>query len=58
MNQGNPVDSFAKDNGIWQDGAIFVDLPGQQKWTAIFIAFQTQSWSTDTNGTPLSRLRV
>jgi len=27
MNQGNPIGSFGKDNGIWQDGAIFIYLP-------------------------------
>lgn len=50
MNQGNPADSFEKDNGTWQDGAIFIELPGQQTWSALFIAFQTQSWNTDDNG--------
>ena len=54
MNQGNPANSFGKDNGTWQDGAVFIELPGQQKWSAIFIAFQTQSWNTDDNGNPLS----
>ena len=45
MNQGNPPGRFAKDNGSWQDGAIFVELPGgPARWTALFIAFQTQSF--------------
>lgn len=52
MNQGNPAGSFEKDNGTWQDGAVFIELPGQQTWTAIFIAFQTESWNTDNNGNP------
>ncbi len=53
MNQGNPVPgAFARDNGIWQDGAIFFQLPGSTSWTAIFIAFQTESWSTDGSGNP------
>lgn len=44
MNQGNPPGPFAKDNGSWQDGAIIIELPGQMaRWTALFIAFQTQS---------------
>jgi uncharacterized protein YukJ len=30
-----------------------VNLPAQNTWIAIFIAFQTQSWSTDDNGNPL-----
>ena len=52
MNQGNPVNSFGKDNGTWQDGALFLYDPSAQEWTAIFIAFQSQSWSTDDAGNP------
>lgn len=53
MNQGNPGKAHAKDNGIWQDGAVFVNLPSQQDaWIAVFIAFQTESWKTDNNGDP------
>lgn len=54
MNQGNPLNSYGQDNGIWQDGAIFIYLPGTQAWTAIFIAFQSESWNTDTSGNPIS----
>ena len=53
MNQGNPLNSYGQDNGIWQDGALFIYLPGTKKWTAIFIAFQTESWSTDVSGNPV-----
>jgi len=53
MNQGNPLNSHGQDNGIWQDGALFVNLPAQSTWIAIFIAFQTESWSTDANGNPV-----
>jgi len=54
MNQGNPVGSHNQDNGIWQDGALWVNLPSQNDaWIAIFIAFQTQSWNTDNSGNPL-----
>ena len=55
MNQGNPVvgGGYGDDNGAWQDGALFVNLPGAgNTWTAIFLAFQTQSWSTDDSGNP------
>jgi uncharacterized protein YukJ len=48
MNQGNPPGPFAKDNGSNQDGAIFIQLPGQpaaSQWTALFIAFQTQTFT-------------
>lgn len=54
MNQGNPIGTFGKDNGIWQDGAIFTYAPATGSWTAIFIAFRTESWSTDSSGNPLS----
>jgi uncharacterized protein YukJ len=54
MNQGNPIGTFGKDNGLWQDGAIFTYLPSTGTWTAIFIAFQTESWNTDSSGNPLS----
>ena len=52
MNQGNPLNNHASENGIWQDGAVFVQLPGQGAWTALFIAFQTESWTTDSSGNP------
>jgi uncharacterized protein YukJ len=52
MNQGNPLNSHGQDNGIWQDGALFVYLPAQKQWIAVFIAFQTQTWQTDDKGNP------
>jgi len=53
MNQGNPVNNHGNENGIWQDGGVFMNLPAQNTWIAIFIAFQTESWSTDDNGDPV-----
>ena len=53
MNQGNPANNHGNDNGVWQDGALFLSLPGQSTWTAIFIAFQTESWNTDAAGNPV-----
>jgi uncharacterized protein YukJ len=52
MNQGNPANNHGGDNGVWQDGALFIHLPAKGTWTAVFIAFQTQSWSTDSVGNP------
>jgi uncharacterized protein YukJ len=58
MNQGNPdPGSFARDNGIWQDGGLFLQMPSlnrdpAQTWIGIFLAFQTESWDTDDNGDP------
>jgi uncharacterized protein YukJ len=60
MNQGNPAPGeYAGDNGIWQDGAMFLQMPSlnsdpSQTWVAVFIAFQTESWNTDNNGNPIS----
>jgi uncharacterized protein YukJ len=53
MNQGNPVNNHGKDNGVWQDGALLIHLPSKKTWTAVFIAFQTESWTTDSNGNPI-----
>ncbi len=50
MNQGNPKGSFSKDNGVWQDGALLIHLPSKGTWTAVFLAFQTESWDTDAEG--------
>jgi uncharacterized protein YukJ len=58
MNQGNPVGGSTNgghggDNGVWQDGALFIHLPSKGTWTAVFIAFQTESWTTDSAGNPV-----
>ena len=57
MNQGNPLSGAGKghggDNGVWQDGALLIHLPAKGSWVAIFIAFQTESWSTDGVGNPV-----
>lgn len=53
MNQGNPIGSHSQDNGIWQDGGLMVNLPSQKTWVAVFIAFQTQVWTTDNHGNPV-----
>ncbi|MDA2299538.1 YukJ family protein [Bacillus cereus] len=51
MNQGNPKNGkFAGDNGTWHDGGILIQF--EDKWVAIFLAFQSQSWCTDEDGHP------
>ena len=56
MNQGNPtVGGHSGSNGIWQDGALFLYAPATKVWTAVFIAFQTESWTTDNSGNPLTK---
>ncbi|HSU33120.1 MAG TPA: YukJ family protein [Bryobacteraceae bacterium] len=52
MNQGNPADNHGADNGVWQDGAVFINLASKNRWMAIFIAFQSQAWHTDNHGDP------
>jgi uncharacterized protein YukJ len=52
MNQGNPG-RHLHENGIRQDGALFFHLPADNRWVAIFLAFQHQIWHTDERGNPL-----
>jgi len=49
MNQGNPAGSFEKDNGTFQDGGLMVEF-ADGTWSAVFIAFQSQTFNTDDNG--------
>jgi uncharacterized protein YukJ len=46
MNQGN-VDDFKRENGVWQDGAMLLHLPSEDRWVAVFLAFLSQCWHTD-----------
>src|SRR5215210_411864 len=52
MNQGNR-DEHWHDNGIWSDGGLIIHEPSHNRWSAIFLAFQTQSWHTDDHGNPI-----
>ena len=61
MNQGstgaflNIPQNAGKDvNAIWQDGALFVHLPQDDRWVAYFAAFENQRTPTDDNGNPLN----
>ncbi len=45
MNQGSPA-AHARDDGVWQDGALILQPPGGTA-TALFFAFQNQTWDTD-----------
>jgi uncharacterized protein YukJ len=51
LNQGSPG-PHAGDNGVWQDGALFIQYPASNRWLAFFLAFQTQFAHTDDNGDP------
>jgi uncharacterized protein YukJ len=46
MNQGNDP-QFARDDGVWQDGALVFRFPQADQWVAVFFAFQSQAWHTD-----------
>jgi uncharacterized protein YukJ len=50
MNQGNSG-KYKKDNGVFQDGAIYIEYP-DDKWRAFFFAFQSQTFITDDKGNP------
>ena len=49
MNQGN-VGQFVAQDGIWQDGGILIHFASTNRWVALFLAFQSQSFHTDDNG--------
>lgn len=50
MNQGNNA-RFAKENGVWHDGAImFVREGASCALGALFLSFQSQCLKTDSNG--------
>jgi uncharacterized protein YukJ len=51
MNQGDSG-SEAKNNGAWQDGALFIHFTDISQWVAMFFRFQNQSIDTDNNGNP------
>jgi uncharacterized protein YukJ len=46
MNQGN-TGRFQADDGVWQDGGLLLRFPGESRWVAVFLAFQSQAWHTD-----------
>jgi uncharacterized protein YukJ len=59
MNQGNSG-SFAKENGVYQDGALLIHFPSaiasQDSWVGAFFAFQSQSFHTDdSTGNPIDK---
>ena len=56
MNQGNSG-KWKKDNGVFQDGAIYVEYP-DDRWRAFFFAFQSQTFDTDDKGNPRKGART
>ena len=55
VNQGNPrAGGHAGDNGVWHDGGLLLWFPTADRWVAMFLAFQSQSWHTDDHaGNPI-----
>lgn len=51
MNQGSHG-KWRRDNGVGQDGALFLSFPDGD-WRLLFFAFQTQSFKTNAQGHPL-----
>jgi uncharacterized protein YukJ len=52
MNQGNPPGPHADDNGVWQDGAVLIHFPEEDRWVAYFLKFQSQTVHTEEPGAP------
>lgn len=50
MNQGSAGKKYSKENGSWQDGGVLIHFEKENRWVAIFTAFQSQSWCTDDKG--------
>jgi uncharacterized protein YukJ len=56
MNQGS-TGRFTDQNGVWQDGALMIHFPSEDRWVALFAGFQSQSWHTDDHtGHPLATI--
>jgi uncharacterized protein YukJ len=54
MNQGNSEESFAKYNGVFQDGGVLLHFPDDGHWEGIFLAFAVQIvHTTDKGGDPI-----
>lgn len=56
MNQGSQG-SFRGTNGIHQDGGLLIRHP-DQSWSAILLAFASQSWQTDAQGHPSGEIII
>ncbi len=54
LNQGDPRDSqWYAANGIWQDGCVIVQKPGEPRLFGYFGKFVSQSLNTDDNSNPI-----
>ena len=46
MNQGN-IGHYSMDNGVYQDGALFIYYPDENRYMALFAKFQSQEIHSD-----------
>ncbi|KAG2416207.1 hypothetical protein HFD88_007400 [Aspergillus terreus] len=46
MNQGN-IESFRRDDGVFQDGGLLIHYKDTDQWTGVFLAFASQALHTD-----------
>ncbi|HEX2911331.1 MAG TPA: DUF2278 family protein [Chloroflexia bacterium] len=47
MNQGDDHPAYRSQNGVWQDGGLIFHFAAENRWVALFFAFQSQSFHTD-----------
>ena len=52
MNQGNAPGSHGGENGRHEDGALLIHFAAADTWSAVYVAFQTQSWDNNDHGYP------
>jgi len=52
MNQGNVTGNHDNENGRHEDGALYIHDADTDTWSAVFVAFQTQSWDNGPDGYP------
>ncbi|HEY2158874.1 MAG TPA: DUF2278 family protein [Isosphaeraceae bacterium] len=53
MNQGNAPNNHGNENGRHQDGALWLHDEASDSWSAVYVAFQTQSWDNGPDGFPI-----
>ncbi len=52
FNQGNVKGHFSNENGRHEDGALWIHFKDKNVWSAVYVAFQNQSWDNDDDGFP------
>ena len=52
MNQGNYTGNHDDENARSEDGALMIHYRSANRWDAVYVAFQTQSWDNGADGYP------